>query len=121
MFDILTLLDRYIKTNYQITHYVWSLLVERFYLQQYSEGIFIWNDNGFKNKMNIVTTSSIFNKNFKFRFNVTFLRLIMGTQSVIDILVQLRENFGPSTVQLLFAPLNKWMSPLHRFRTLQLI
>jgi hypothetical protein len=26
-------------------------LVEKFYLQQYSEGIFIWSDNGFKNKM----------------------------------------------------------------------
>jgi hypothetical protein len=28
-------------------------LVEKFYLQQYSEGIFIWSDKGFKNKMNI--------------------------------------------------------------------
>jgi hypothetical protein len=43
----------HIKANYQITNYVWSLLVEKLYLPQYIEGIFIWSDNGFKNKMNI--------------------------------------------------------------------
>jgi hypothetical protein len=95
-------------------------LVEKFYLHQYSEGIFIWNDNGFKNKMNIYYFPQSSTKASD-SDSMSFFAAYHGTQSVIDILIQPRENFGPSTVQLLFAPLKKWMSPLYRFQTLQLI
>jgi hypothetical protein len=43
----------YIKCNYKYTQYIWGLVLEKLHLYQYSEGVFIWSDRAFKNKMNI--------------------------------------------------------------------
>jgi phage FluMu protein Com len=43
----------YIKCNHKDTQYIWDLVVEKLHLYQYSEGVFIWSDGAFKNKMNI--------------------------------------------------------------------
>jgi phage FluMu protein Com len=43
----------YIKCNYKYAQYIWDLVLEKLHLYQYSEGVFIWSDGTFKNKMNI--------------------------------------------------------------------
>jgi hypothetical protein len=72
----------YMKCNYQVTQYVWDFVIDKLYLHRYTGGVFIWSDNGFKNKMNLYFFLNL-QKKVQFKIHCHFFAAYHG-HSICD-------------------------------------